>query len=91
MIGNDIIDIAEASKINWRRKGFLKKILNEDEQYSILNSDNPGLTLWLLWSMKESAYKIFLRKNFIRIYNPLKFECRLIIKKSDLIFRRGFF
>lgn len=83
MIGNDIIDIAEASKIDWGRKGFLEKIFNEDERNLILNSENPGLMVWLLWSMKESGYKIFLRQSLQRAYNPLKFKCKLNTIKSN--------
>jgi phosphopantetheinyl transferase (holo-ACP synthase) len=77
MIGNDIIDISEALKINWERKGFLNKIFCKNEQDLILNSKNPGLMVWLLWSMKESAYKIFQRHELKRVFNPLKFKCQL--------------
>ncbi len=84
MIGNDIIDIAEAFKINWKREGFLQKIFNKNEKNWISNSNNPGLIVWLLWSMKESAYKIFFRQYLERVYNPVKFECKLIKENSNL-------
>jgi len=59
MIGNDIIDIAEAKeKSNWQRKGFFKKIFTKEEQSFILNSNNSELMVWLFWSMKESSYKV---------------------------------
>ena len=91
MIGNDIIDIAEAYKINWRRKGFLKKIFNKNEQDLILNSENSGLMVWLLWSMKESAYKISLRQNLNRVLNPSNFDCEFRIIKSNLYSGKVFF
>jgi phosphopantetheinyl transferase (holo-ACP synthase) len=79
MIGNDVVDLAFASKeSNWKRRGFLKKIYTESEQYCIMNSENPELTVWLMWSMKESAYKIHMRQFRESFFAPLRFECRII-------------
>jgi len=79
MIGNDIVDIAEAArKSDWRRKGFLRKVFTGKEQLYISNSDNPDLIVWLLWSMKESAYKIYLRQQRKYFVSPLKLESELI-------------
>ena len=76
MIGNDVVDIALASKqSNWKRPGFLKKIFTIPEQSCIFNSDNPDVLAWLIWSMKESAYKIVVQQNHIRFFAPLRFEC----------------
>jgi phosphopantetheinyl transferase (holo-ACP synthase) len=78
MAGNDIVDLAEAAENNnWRRTGYLDKIFTVKEKSYILNSENPGLMVWLFWSMKESAYKLYVRKNQVRFYSPLKFECGL--------------
>lgn len=82
MIGNDVIDLSLATaESNWRRKGYLEKIFTPREQQFIKNSDNPDLTVWKLWSRKESAYKIFNRITGNRVYNPIRFEC---LDDSDL-------
>jgi phosphopantetheinyl transferase (holo-ACP synthase) len=76
MIGNDIVDLALAQKeSNWKRKGFLDKIFTQNEQLLILNSENPAVMVWNLWSRKEAAYKIYNRKTQIRGYFPLQLEC----------------
>ena len=76
MIGNDVIDLSlAAAESNWRRNGYLQKIFTPREQEFIKNSGNPDLTVWKLWSRKESVYKIFNRITGIKAYNPMRFEC----------------
>ena len=78
MIGNDIVDIAEAElKSNWQRPRFLEKLFTLHEQQLIQNSDNSFLMVWRLWSMKEAAYKLYTQFNPSRFYNPKAFECKL--------------
>lgn len=76
MIGNDIVDLNLAKiQSNWRRKGFLDKIFTEKEQKYIKNAKSSFVAVWLLWSMKESAYKIFSKQNNIRFFAPKKLQC----------------
>jgi phosphopantetheinyl transferase (holo-ACP synthase) len=76
MIGNDIIDLVLARKeSNWKRNGFLDKIFTKKEQLLVLNSENPEVMVWNLWSRKEAAYKIYNRETEIRGYFPLQLEC----------------
>jgi phosphopantetheinyl transferase (holo-ACP synthase) len=76
VIGNDIIDVALAKiESNWQRKGFLQKIFTASEQLLILNSDEPEITVWYLWSQKEAVYKIYNRQTQIRAYIPFQIEC----------------
>lgn len=76
MIGNDIIDLDLAQKeSNWRRKGFLEKQFSKQEQKAIQSAKNPFLKVWLFWSMKEAAYKIYAQKAQLRFFAPLKFDC----------------
>ena len=76
MIGNDIIDLDLARKeSNWKRHGFLDKIFTKKEQLLILNSKNPEIMVWNLWSRKEAAYKIYNRNTKARGYFPLRLEC----------------
>ncbi|MFO7444773.1 MAG: 4'-phosphopantetheinyl transferase superfamily protein [Ignavibacteriaceae bacterium] len=85
MTGNDVVDITAASKqSHWRRPGFLKKIFTEMEQLYIFNSENPELIVWLLWSMKESAYKIYVQQNRHRFFAPLQFECKYEIISNNI-------
>ena len=78
MIGNDIVDLERAEQdSNWRRKGYLQKVFTVDEQKKIENTDTPDVLVWLLWSMKEAAYKAFSRKLGIRNYAPVKINCLL--------------
>lgn len=77
MIGNDIIDLDLARKeSNWKRKGFLEKIFTVEEQNMILNTSNPELMVWNLWSRKEAAYKIYNRITGIKGYFPWLLECQ---------------
>lgn len=76
MIGNDIVDLVLARKeSNWKRSGFLDKIFTEKEQTLILNSKNPEITVWNLWSRKEATYKIINRETQKRVFIPLQLEC----------------
>lgn len=76
MIGNDIIDLDTAEKeSHWRRKGYVQKIFTEAEQQLILDSAAASTMVWILWSMKEAAYKIYNRQTGTRSYIPLKLIC----------------
>lgn len=78
MIGNDVIDILQSRKeSNWRRKGFIEKIFTPQEQLLISKAANPEIMVWMLWSMKEAAYKVYHRETKIRAYNPKKLECHI--------------
>jgi phosphopantetheinyl transferase (holo-ACP synthase) len=78
MIGNDVIDILQSRKeSNWMRKGFIEKIFTLDEQLLIANAANPEIMVWILWSMKEAAYKVYNRQTKIREYIPKKLACSI--------------
>jgi phosphopantetheinyl transferase (holo-ACP synthase) len=86
MIGNDIVDLKLAAiQSNWRRKGFLNKIFTEEEQRYILSSENSFQLVWLFWSMKESAYKIYMRKHKNRFFAPKKFNCTMVSKNEGTV------
>lgn len=78
MIGNDIIDRSLASiESNWKRKGFLEKQFTEKERSIILKAKKPFEMVWLMWSMKEAAYKIYAQQHEERFFAPIKFECEV--------------
>ena len=86
MIGNDIIDIIQSRReSNWQRKGFIQKIFATQEQLLISNAQNPETMIWMLWSMKEAAYKIFNRKTKLRRYIPQQFVCTITSQNQDCI------
>lgn len=87
MIGNDIIDLRlSLGKNNWKRKGFLNKLFSNEEQEFILLSKDPESTIWLLWAMKESAYKAHQRRfELPRKFNPKAFKCAITEDKISVV------
>ena len=78
MIGNDIVDLAQAKQeSNWRRAGFLDKVFTAHEQQLIHNANDPDRIVWLLWSMKESTYKLVTRQTGKRVFAPQKIACQI--------------
>jgi phosphopantetheinyl transferase (holo-ACP synthase) len=83
MIGNDVIDLQLAHhQSNWQRKGFIQKLFTPEEQLLITDDLEPEAMVWLLWSMKEAAYKIYNRQTKKRAYIPKKLQCSLHSKNS---------
>lgn len=75
MIGNDVIDLTAArTESNWRRRGFMDKLFSQEEQALVTHSNEPEITVWLLWSMKEAAYKIYNRETGRRGFFPLRLK-----------------
>ena len=91
MVGNDIIDIQETKRLSqspksgWQRPGFLEKVFSPEEQALIDVSAEPFTIVWQLWSMKESAYKVFTQAGGTRFYNPSKIECQLDMPNSGRV------
>lgn len=87
MIGNDIIDLdLAAQESNWQRKGFLDKLFTSQEQEMIFRHEVPELMVWVLWSKKESAYKIYNRLTAHRAYVPLYFECMELDARTNIVY-----
>lgn len=90
MIGNDVIDLALARKeSNWQRRGFLQKLFTQAEQRLILDSANPELMVWNLWSRKEAAYKIYNRETSVRAFIPLQLICNFDDSYSGTVIVKG--
>jgi phosphopantetheinyl transferase (holo-ACP synthase) len=80
MIGNDIVDLAQAKEdSNWKRPGYLEKLFTTEEQFLISSNIQPESMIWLLWTMKESAYKISSRRSKLREFAPVKLSCNNLI------------
>ncbi|KUJ61268.1 phosphopantetheinyl transferase [Flavobacteriaceae bacterium CRH] len=86
MIGNDVIDILQSRKeSNWQRKGFKEKLFTIEEQLLISNASIPEIMVWVLWSMKEAAYKVYNRQTKIREYIPRKLVCSIKSENHNYI------
>ena len=76
MIGNDIIDLGRADLRNRQRKQrYLSKIATAKEQLLVQNLGIEDQWVWLLWSIKESVYKIIARKEQKVRFAPKSIEC----------------
>lgn len=85
-IGNDIVDLNLAkTQSNWQRPGFLEKQFTAYEQKEIFNSNDPFLTVWLFWSMKEAAYKWYMQQYKKRFFAPKKFSCKILSNTSGSV------
>lgn len=78
MVGNDIVDLRVARySTDWKRPRWLQKIFVPSEQVLIEASSDPFTTVWKLWSIKESAYKVFIQAGGQPFYNPTQIICQL--------------
>lgn len=79
MVGNDLVYLQKAAaESNWKRKGFLEKLCSRDEQQLIWEAKDSFLLFWIMWTMKESVYKIINRQTGIRNYAPAALQCKNI-------------
>lgn len=86
MIGNDVIDLSLSRReSNWQRKGFIQKLFTAKEQLSIASNSHSETIVWLFWSMKEAAYKIYNRQTKRREFIPQKFECFLLTETTTYV------
>lgn len=76
--GNDIIDLNDKDSFEPdENPRFLKRVFTQNELVAISNSENPKVTLWLLWAIKESAYKAIKRKYLQAQFIPKEFLVNL--------------
>ncbi|WP_034060514.1 4'-phosphopantetheinyl transferase family protein [Lacinutrix jangbogonensis] len=86
MIGNDIVDLQQAAKdSNWQRPRFLDKVFTKEEQKLISNSEDKHQMVWLLWSMKEAAYKVNVQQFEKRFFNPKRLVCKLFSFEKGMV------
>lgn len=84
MIGNDIVDLKHSAS-NWKRQRFLDKVFTKKEQFLVLSSENQHQMLWLLWSMKEAAYKVYVQQFGEQFFNPKRLVCALISETEGFV------
>lgn len=75
--GNDIVSLVSVNITRTRQPAFYKKILAnfEIEQYREVYSATISFVnyVWLLWSVKEAAYKYLKRFDAGLVFSPTKF------------------
>lgn len=84
MIGNDIVDLKHSAS-NWKRPRFLNKVFTQNEQALIFSSENQHQTFWLLWSMKEAAYKTYVQQFGEHFFNAKRLVCELISEDRGFV------
>jgi phosphopantetheinyl transferase len=86
LIGNDIIAISELpdeSESRFSRR--IAKVCNREEAswlYS-LEKQHRKRAFWSLWAVKEAAWKTDFRRGGGRIFNPHRFNCRLVMSETN--------
>lgn len=78
MIGNDVISLSASSdSLKYRCDRFMNKMFTAREQRFLKSKspDNLARWVWLMWSMKESAYKSYYKQFKKRYFIPKMFEC----------------
>lgn len=84
MIGNDVIDLkATRVESNWQRPGFLEKLFTQEEREVINSYHSPETMIWILWSMKEAAYKIYNRETKLRGFISQQLICSIIADSNS--------
>lgn len=74
--GNDIVSLKSARSDRFAQKDYYSKILspNEEDYFRRRLADKLSFIhyVWLLWSIKEAAYKYLKRADNDLLFNPLK-------------------
>jgi len=82
--GNDIVSLSDINVPRTITKQFYSKILSDSEIAFFESSKTSPVTfenyVWLLWSIKESAYKFLKRTDPDLLFTPVKFE----VKQLDI-------
>jgi phosphopantetheinyl transferase (holo-ACP synthase) len=80
--GNDIVSLTAINVTRTKSPEFYSKIVSPAEKALFETLDQAVLPfdrfVWLLWSVKESAYKYLQRLDHGIVFTPVKFEVRSI-------------
>ena len=73
-VGNDLVDLLlPENQAKVQNKRWLDKIFVPSEQHIIAQAAHANTMAWLLWSCKESAYKVAIKQGMLPNYRPLDF------------------
>jgi phosphopantetheinyl transferase (holo-ACP synthase) len=87
--GNDIVSLEEINSSRTNSKQFYSKILSAAE-VSLFEQFVPSAIpfekyVWLLWSIKEAAYKFLKRIEPALVFTPVNFEVRQLEIPEDYL------
>jgi hypothetical protein len=75
VVGNDVVDLRHPdTRQKSRDHRFVRRVLLPEEQEQVYNDPHPDCRLWMFWAVKETAYKIFSKKNPSISSSPLKYK-----------------
>jgi phosphopantetheinyl transferase (holo-ACP synthase) len=85
--GNDIVALNAINIQRTKDKRYYSKFLTPAEQ-ALYRQALADITferfVWLLWSVKEAAYKYFKRHNAGLLFSPIKFEVQQLAIPADI-------
>src|SRR5262249_55831635 len=71
MIGDDVVDLADPdADAGSMHPRFDRRVFHPHERALIARSAQPGHTRWLLWALKESAYKAARKDDPAAVFRP---------------------
>ena len=80
MIGDDIVDLHDPDGDPWRlHPRFDGRVFHPSERALIAASTQPGRTRWILWALKESAYKAARKEEPATVFSPARF----VVSRQD--------
>lgn len=89
-VGNDIVCLTSAYNIrSFSNEKYIAKILNQKELNYCIHSDYKLIIPPLLWSCKESIYKILLKKGLKNVFLPKKIK--IDIDKMEMVKKNNSF
>jgi phosphopantetheinyl transferase (holo-ACP synthase) len=87
--GNDIVSLNAINITRTKQYKFYSKILSDSENPLYNEFGLAGIPfesfVWLLWSIKESAYKFLQRNDPALIFTPIKFMVEGLYLPSDYV------
>jgi len=78
MVGNDVVDLADAdARIGARHPRFDKRAFAPGERRGIEAAGGESSLRWILWAAKESAFKVAKQHDSATVFSPSRFVVEL--------------
>ena len=90
MLGNDIVDLADP-ETSWggQHPRFDQRVFTSCERAALLRSPDPQRTRWVLWAVKESAFKGARRARPMGQVQPVESQLGASARVGVLLGARG--
>ncbi len=74
MLGNDIVDLADPeTRSGGQHPRFDERVFAQSERAVLARNSDPTRMRWILWAVKESAYKALRRMRPGTVFSPPRF------------------